>query len=83
VSECVNESSIMRRPWHTVGCCAMVKISSTIAYVIRMTTTLKTTEVTFRVFSYFDHIPIGAEGTEDYTKLSESVNYKIKIHLHF
>jgi len=45
----------------------MVKISSIIAYMIRMTTTLKATEMTFKVFPYFHHNPFGAE-TEDYTK---------------
>jgi hypothetical protein len=33
-----------------------------------MNTTLKATEITFKVFQYFDRTPIGAEGTEDYTK---------------
>jgi hypothetical protein len=58
----------MRRPWHTGGCCAMEIIISIIAYMIRMATSLKTTEMNFKVFPYFDHTPIGAEGTEDYTK---------------
>jgi hypothetical protein len=47
----------------------MGNISSVIAYMIRMTAVLKATEMTFKVFPYFDYTPIGAEGTEEYTKL--------------
>jgi hypothetical protein len=31
MSECDHESSSVRRPWPTGGCCAMVKISKTLA----------------------------------------------------
>jgi hypothetical protein len=36
--------------------------------MIRITTSLKATEMPFKVFPYFDHTPIGAKGNEDYAK---------------